>query len=71
MAIDLLIRLAHELSCALEIGFTPDEIASPVWEDAIDALAETHHFLVGNSLTVPEPLDTVLAVAKREATSAS
>lgn len=71
MTTDLIIRLAHELSCALEIGFTPDEIASPVWEDAVDALIETRHFLVGNSLAVPEPLETVLAMAKNEAALAS
>lgn len=57
---DLIIRLAHELGVALELGWDPTEWGD-LFEDGLDALADAKAHLSRIGLVVPEVIDKVLS----------
>ena len=61
--IELLVKLAGELGCALEMYATPDEIQSPGWKDAIDALKDVRHILGQEGIPTPGVVENVLNTA--------
>lgn len=60
--VNVLITLAHELGCALEMSYDPAEMRE-LWGDGLDGLKRTKEILEGRGLAVPPVVDNVLKIA--------
>lgn len=56
---DLVIVLAHELSCSLEVQFEPHEIKH-LWPEAFEALETAAVYLKEQGLPVPQNIQEVI-----------
>ena len=63
--IDLVIVLAHELACSLEMNFETDEMRD-LWPEALAGLASASAYLNDRGLVTPGVVTSVLEKISRQ-----
>lgn len=61
---DLIIRLSHGLSVALEMSYSSEELRF-LWQDELDALDDAKSALALQGLPAPPAVTSVLRLARR------